>query len=76
MGIVDYPTMRLSYVPGSTRVPDPDAVSLLNHPTMGKLFDEGFHRDRRGGTVPLAMLAAFLEAKIALTKVTSTLTST
>ena len=33
---------------------------------MGKLFDSGFHCDR-AGTVPLAMLAVFLEAKIALT---------
>jgi hypothetical protein len=27
-----------------------------------------FHRDRRGGAVPLAILAAFLAAKIALAK--------
>jgi hypothetical protein len=32
------------------------------------IFDNGFHRDRRGGTVPLAMLAVFLAAKIALAK--------
>jgi hypothetical protein len=32
------------------------------------VFDDGFHRDRRGGTVPLAMLAVFLEAKITLAK--------
>jgi hypothetical protein len=29
------------------------------------LFDSGFHCDR-GGTAPLALLAVFLEAKIAL----------
>jgi len=33
---------------------------------MGKLFDSGFHCDR-AGTVPPAMLAVFLGAKIALT---------
>jgi len=32
---------------------------------VGKLFDGGF----RAGTVPLAMLAVFLEAEIALTLV-------
>ena len=36
--------------------------------TPGKLFDSGFHCNR-AGTVPLAMLAVFLEAKIALTLV-------
>jgi hypothetical protein len=35
---------------------------------MGKLFDSGFHCDR-AGTVPPAMLAVFLGAKIALTLV-------
>jgi hypothetical protein len=44
----------------------PQALRLLNDRRWGKIFDEGFHRDRRGGTVPLAMLAAFLAAKIAL----------
>ena len=38
----------------------------LQDPKWGKLFDSGFHCDR-GGTIPLAMLAVFLEAKIALT---------
>jgi hypothetical protein len=64
------------YVPGSTKFPfatatigpdfrtGPKAIQLLNDPKWGKRFDSGFHRDRRGGTVPLAMLAAFLEAKI------------
>jgi hypothetical protein len=55
---------------GSMMGPDfrtgPEANRLLNHPKWGAVFDEGFHRDRRGGTVPLAMLAAFLEAKMAL----------
>jgi len=66
------------YVPGSGQFPyalavmgpdfrsGPEALQLLEDPKWGKLFDRGFHRDRRGGTVPLAMLAAFLEAKIAL----------
>jgi hypothetical protein len=68
------------YVPGSTRFPyakatigpdsrtGPKALELLNDPKWGEHFDRGFHRDRRGGTVPLAMLAAFLEAKIYLMK--------
>jgi len=40
-------------------------LRLLQDPKWGQLFDGGFHCDR-GGTVPLAMLAVFLEAKIAL----------
>ncbi len=68
------------YVPGSNQFPyaeavmgpdfrsGPKALRLLEDPEWGELFDDGFHRDRRGGTVPLAMLAAFLEAKIALAK--------
>ena len=44
------------------------ALELLNDPKWGERFDTGFHRDRRGGTVPLAMPAAFLEAKITLMK--------
>ena len=71
------------YVPGSLRFPyvrtamgpdfrsGPAAVQLLNDPKWGRLFDWGFHRDRRGGTVPLAMLAAFLAAKIALSKIST-----
>jgi len=71
------------YVPGSDRFPyaaatmgpdfrsGPEALRLLNHPKWGRIFDDGFHRDRRGGTVPLAMLAVFLEARIALAKVQS-----
>jgi hypothetical protein len=66
------------YVPGANGFPyaeatmGPDfrsgskALRLLNDRHWGKIFDRGFHRDRRGGTVPLAMLAAFLTAKIAL----------
>ena len=67
------------YVPGSSRIqmnfpaakrtPDgsrPEDLRLLQDPKWGTLFDSGFHCDR-GGTVPLAMLAVFLEAKIALT---------
>jgi hypothetical protein len=68
------------YVPGSNRFPyanavmgpdfrsGPDALRLLEDPKCGKVFDNGFHRDRHGGTVPLPMLAAFLAAKIALAK--------
>jgi hypothetical protein len=67
------------YVPGSSRIqmnfpaakrtPDgsrPEDLRLLQDPKWGTLFDSGFHCDR-GGTVPLAMLVVFLEAKIALT---------
>ena len=68
------------YVPGSNRFPystvvmgpdfrsGPEALRLLQDPKWGRRFDAGFHRDRRGGTVPLAMLAVFLEAKITLSK--------
>src|SRR6516165_4277111 len=68
------------YVPGSKRFPystvvmgpdfrsGPEALRLLQDPKWGRRFDDGFHRDRRGGTVPLAILAAFLEAKITLAK--------
>jgi hypothetical protein len=44
----------------------PDAAGLLRLPKSGKVFDEGFHCDLLGGTVPLSMLIALLEAKIAL----------
>ena len=44
----------------------PETFRLLTDPLWNKIFDRGFRRDRRGGTVPLAMLAAFLAAKIAL----------
>jgi hypothetical protein len=62
------------YVPGSSRIRGnfssanarPEDLRLLEDPKWGTLFDSGFHCDR-GGTVPLAMLAVFLEAKIALT---------
>lgn len=68
------------YVPGSKRFPyatavmgpdfrsGPEALRLLNDPEWGDVFDSGFHRDRRGGTLPLTMLAVFLAAKIALAK--------
>ena len=50
-------------VPRARTGPDhragPEAMRLLNHPKMGRIFDEGFHFDRRGGTVPLSMLAVF-----------------
>jgi hypothetical protein len=68
------------YVPGSSQLPvnypsagiapdfgpRPQHLRLLQDPKWGKLFDSGFHCDR-AGTVALAMLAVFLEAKIALT---------
>jgi hypothetical protein len=63
------------YVPGSSRIRGnfsgadesrPEDLRLLQDPKWGTLFDSGFHCDR-GGTVPLAMLTVFLEAKIALT---------
>ena len=47
----------------------PEANGLLEIPQSGKLFDEGFHCDLLGGTVHLAMLRVFLQAKIALAKV-------
>jgi hypothetical protein len=68
------------YAPGSKNYPyasarmgpdfrsGPEALRLLQDPEWGEVFDHGFHRDRRGGTVPLAMLAVFLKAKIALAK--------
>jgi hypothetical protein len=68
------------YVPGSNRFPyarvvmgpdfrsGPEALRLLQDPKWGRRFGDGFHRDRRGGTVPLAILAAFLEAKITLSR--------
>lgn len=43
-----------------------ESNELLRHPTMGRMFDEGFHCDRVGGTVPLSILSAFLQAKIAI----------
>jgi hypothetical protein len=46
----------------------PEANRLLDDRKWGERFDKGFHRDRRGGTIPLAMLAVFLEAKITLAK--------
>ena len=64
------------YVPGASQIrvnypsartgPRPEHLRLLHDPKWGKLFDSGFHCDR-AGTVALAMLAVFLEAKIALT---------
>ena len=57
-------------VPRARTGPDfragPEPMRLLTHPKMGHIFDKGFHHDRRGGTVPLAMLAVFLQAKLAL----------
>jgi hypothetical protein len=65
------------YAPGSSRTRGnsstvngsrPEDLRLLRDPKRGKLFDGGFHCDR-GGTVPLALLTMFLDAKIALTGV-------
>jgi hypothetical protein len=63
------------YVPGCSQAgkpspdfePRPEHLRLLQDPKWGKLFNSGFHCNRRGGTVPLAMLGVFLQAKIALT---------
>jgi hypothetical protein len=41
----------------------PEHLRLIQDPKWGKLFDSGFHCDRAA----LAILAVFLEAKIALT---------
>ena len=67
------------YTPGSSRYPycssatvgpdgkaGPEARRLLSDPRWGKIFDDGFHLDLRGGTMPLAMLRVFLAAKITL----------
>src|SRR5262245_55735362 len=64
------------YAPGSHRFahasfgPDgkagPEAMRLIYDKKWGKRFDNGFHGDRHGGTVPLSMLSAFLQAQIAL----------
>ena len=44
----------------------PEALRLLYDKTWGRRFDEGFHRDASGGSVPLSMLSVFLKAKIAV----------
>src|SRR5262245_25288165 len=64
------------YPPGSRRFahasfgPDgkggPGALRLVYDKKWGKVFDNGFHGDRHGGTVPLSMLSVFLQAHIAL----------
>ena len=59
------------YVPGCSRIgfsdykARPEDSRLLQDPKWGTLFDNGFHSDR-GGTVALALLAVFLEARIAV----------
>ena len=71
------------YVPGSSQIqvdfpnarippdfePRPEHLRLLQDPKWGKVFNRGFHCDRSGVTIPLAMLSVFLQAKIALTLV-------
>jgi hypothetical protein len=71
------------YVPGSSQIqvdfpnakipadfePRPEHLRLLQDPKWGKVFNRSFHCDRGGGTIPLAMLSVFLQAKIALTLV-------
>jgi hypothetical protein len=71
------------YVPGTSQIqlnspnarippdfePRPEHLRLLQDPKWGKVFNRGFHCNRGGSTVPLAMLAVFLQAKIALTLV-------
>ena len=49
--------------------PRPEHLRLLQDPKWGKVFNRGFHCNRGDGTVPLAMLAVFLQAEIALTLV-------
>lgn len=44
----------------------PEALRLIYDKKWGRVFDNGFHGDRQGGTVPLSMLSAFLQAQIAL----------
>jgi hypothetical protein len=71
------------YVPGSSQIqlnspnarippdfkPRPEHLRLLQDPKWGMAFNRGFHCNRGDGTVPLAMLNVFLQAKIALTLV-------
>jgi hypothetical protein len=71
------------YVPGSRQIqlnspnarippdfkPRPEHLRLLQDPKWGMAFNRGFHCNRGDGTVPLAMLTVFLQAKIALTLV-------
>jgi hypothetical protein len=66
------------YVPGSNSPdakippdfkPAPEHLRLLQNPKWGTAFNRGFHCNRGDGTVPLAMLDVFLQAKIALTLV-------
>lgn len=45
-----------------------DPSKLLDHPTMSREFDRGFHCDRAGGTVALSLLSAFFQAKIAVAR--------
>jgi len=67
------------YTPGSSRYPycssstvgpdgrtGPEEEQLLNDPKWGKIFEDGFHLDLCGGSMPLAMLIVFLKAKITL----------
>jgi len=44
----------------------PEALRFIYDKKWGKVFDNGFHGDRHGGTVPLSMLSVFLQAQIAL----------
>ena len=57
---------KVEAAPNGTAELDSEFASVLNDPKWGRRFDDGFHRDRRGGTLPLAILAVFLEAKITL----------
>ena len=65
-----YPPGSWRYRSSSTVGPDgrsgPEAEQLLNDPKWGKIFNDGFHLDLRGGSMPLAMLIVFLTAKITL----------
>ena len=58
-GSKSYPYASHSSMGPDFRAGQSEVLRLLNHPEWGKLFDGGFHRDLRGGTVPLALLWFF-----------------
>jgi hypothetical protein len=66
------------YVPGSRAACGPDfraseaSRKLLDHPTMGRVFDAGFDCDRVGGNVCISLLIAMCEALTAINKATNT----
>src|SRR5262249_2333813 len=56
------PTQK--YLPTSNHAPN--TFGCFKTPSGVRPFNRGFHCDRGGGTIPLAMLSVFLQAKIAL----------